>query len=69
MWRIDADGQRQFTGGHDDWGGAARLAARCSRFRPDVEEELVADEPRSCYNCRYRRWTASSFACTGSAVQ
>jgi hypothetical protein len=34
------------------------------RFHPDVEEELIADEARSCYNCRYRRWTAVSFSCT-----
>jgi hypothetical protein len=31
-----------------------------------VEEELVADDPRSCYNCRHRRWTAASFACTAA---
>jgi hypothetical protein len=33
-------------------------------FHPDVEEEQVADEDRSCYNCRYRRWTAASFVCS-----
>ncbi len=67
MWQIDSSGYRQFTGGHEDWQGAALMAARCGSFRQDVEEELVADEPRSCYNCRYRRWTAVSFACTGIA--
>ena len=26
-------------------------------------DEWVADEIRSCYNCRARRWTAASFVC------
>jgi hypothetical protein len=65
VWHIDQNGHRQFTGGYEDWRGAALMAARCQQFHPDVEEELVADDPRSCYNCRHRRWTASSFACTG----
>jgi hypothetical protein len=49
--------------GTNDWAGAAHIAGTCSHFTPDVEEELVAEEPRSCYNCRYRRWTAASFTC------
>jgi len=67
MWRIDQSGQREFAGGHEDWQGAALVADSCLQFLEDVEEELVADDPRSCYNCRYRRWTASSFACTSNA--
>jgi len=46
-----------------DWPDAARIAARCAGFRPDEEDEQVADDPVSCFNCRYRRWTASSFTC------
>jgi len=65
MWRIDQNGQNEFAGGHEDWTGAAFIAASCVRFLPDVEEELVADDPRSCYNCRHRRWTASAFTCPG----
>ncbi len=63
MWSIDRNGAREFAGGHEDWAGAAALATDCSLFRPDVEEEWVADAARSCYNCRYRRWTALSFTC------
>lgn len=63
MWRETENGEREFRGGKEEWSEAARLATRCASFRPDVEEEQVADEPRSCYNCRYRRWTAASFAC------
>ena len=66
MWSIDQNGYKQFAGGHEDWQGAALMAAVCGRFIPDVEEELVADDPRSCYNCRLRRWTATSFACTAA---
>ena len=65
MFYHGKNGLREFSGGHEDWTGAARLAAGCRQFHPDVEEELVADEPRSCYNCRLRRWTARSFTCTG----
>jgi hypothetical protein len=36
---------------------------RAKDFIPDVEEELIADDPRSCYNCRYRRWQADSVVC------
>ena len=63
MWRINRNGMREFPGGKEDWAEAARSAARCISFRSDVEEELVADDARSCYNCRYRRWTAASFTC------
>lgn len=63
MWQISRNGDREFMGGKEYWSGAARMAAHCSSFTPDVEEEQVADTPLSCYNCRYRRWTADSFAC------
>jgi hypothetical protein len=49
--------------GKSDWAGAAGIAISCSTFLPDEEDEQVADEPLSCYNCRYRRWTAASFTC------
>jgi len=62
-WIIDSDGVLVFSGGHDDWTGTARLAAACSCFADDVEDEQVSDDPRSCYNCRFRRWTATSFVC------
>ncbi len=62
---LDSTGQRQFAGGQDDWRSAAQVADQCLEFLQDVDEELVADEPRSCYNCRLRRWTARSFTCMG----
>ena len=55
--------KEEFPGGKEDWAGAARAAGDCKSFIPDVEEEQVADAARSCYNCRYRRWTAASFTC------
>jgi hypothetical protein len=55
--------EKEFPGGKEDWEGAARAAEDCQSFLPDVEEEKVADAARSCYNCRYRRWTAESFTC------
>jgi hypothetical protein len=67
MWRISREGEREFTGGRDEWHVAARLAATCRSFHPDVEEEQIADEARSCYNCRYRRWTRASFTCRAPA--
>jgi len=47
----------------DEWTTAAGLAADCNVFRSDVEEEQVADERISCYNCRYRRWVANGICC------
>lgn len=66
MWRFLENGTREFLAGKTDWTAAAREAQECDAFREDVEEEIVADEPRSCYNCRYRRWTACSFMCMHS---
>ena len=63
MWFADQNGMKEFQGGMDDWKGAAMIAAACAGFRPDVEEELIAEDPRSCYNCRYRRWSIASFTC------
>ena len=54
---------RQHLLGSEDWEVAARQAAVCATFRPDVEEEQVADEAVSCYNCRYRRWAVDGIAC------
>ena len=63
MWRIDQRGVREFAGGKEDWQGAALVATACPSFSADVEEEQIADDARSCYNCRYRRWSAASFTC------
>lgn len=63
MFFAGPDGTGEFIGGKDDRQGAAGAAGNCGHFKMDVEEELVVDEPLSCYNCRYRRWTAASFTC------
>ncbi len=68
MWNVNFRGEMEFAGGKDDFAGAAQVAAACLNFLSDVEEELVADEAVSCYNCRYRRWSAASFTCRKHAA-
>jgi hypothetical protein len=63
MWRRNAKGAKEFALGKESWLAAAQAAVACPGFLLDVEEELLADEQRSCYNCRYRRWSADSFTC------
>ena len=65
MWRSDGRGGREFTLGKESWAAAAHAALECSAFVADVDEELVTDDERSCYNCRSRRWSAASFSCLG----
>ncbi|MDD4626318.1 MAG: hypothetical protein PHP87_04435 [Syntrophomonas sp.] len=62
-WLLTEEGRYGFQKGKDAWEEAAQVAARCPYFQPDEEEEQVADEKCSCYNCRYRRWTQKSFLC------
>lgn len=66
MFYRDNKGQKVFSGGKEDWGIAVKAARKCCNFTPDVEEELITDDERSCYNCLYRRWTAESFICCKS---
>ena len=68
MWKTNENGEKEFSGGKKDWKGAASTADKCLAFQSDVEEETVADETTSCYNCRFRRWTRSSFICCNSAT-
>lgn len=63
MWNINNKGEKEFSKGKIGWEAAASAARNCEFFKCDIEEELVADECISCYNCRYRRWTAASFIC------
>lgn len=67
MWLINRRGEREFRHGQEAYGLAADTARSCHAFCPDVEEEWIANEDRSCYNCRLRRWTAASFLCLGPA--
>lgn len=63
MWFVNRKEGNVFMQGKDDPVAAADAAASCISFHPDVEEEMVTDELVSCYNCRYRRWSADSFTC------
>lgn len=56
-------GEREFAGTKDDWDAAARLAENCNDFMADDDEEMISDQLRSCFNCRFRRWTQTSFVC------
>jgi hypothetical protein len=60
---LKLNGKSEYPGGSEDWKVVAEIAKNCVYFCPDVEEEQVADELRSCYNCKYRRWTRRSFTC------
>ena len=66
MWVTDENGQRLFNCGLGNWEAAAAAASDCASFRADDEDEQCAEDDQSCYNCRYRRWTADSFACLAS---
>lgn len=69
MFVLNERQEREFTGGKLAWDEAHRLAAACGHFQEDVDDEQVADESVSCYNCRYRRWTANSFLCLKNVVK
>ena len=60
---IQKKGKKVFAGGKNSFTEAVYLAENCSSFAEDCEDELVCDDPVSCYNCRYRRWTQDSFEC------
>lgn len=62
MWKHK-NGKNVFTGGKNAYEAAERTAQDCAFFAEDCEEECVADAEKSCYNCRYRRWTNESFIC------
>jgi hypothetical protein len=63
MWRIDSAGLKEFTGGTDNYELAAKAASKCTGFMPDDEDEQITDDPKSCYNCRYRRWNITGIRC------
>lgn len=66
MWE-QKNGKKTFSGGKTAFEDAARAAEHCAHFAEDCEEECIADDARSCYNCRYRRWTKESFVCMKGA--
>ena len=66
VWEQIFSGKKYFKFGQDSYRLAAETAGKCSSFINDDEDEIVCDDERSCYNCRYRRWTADSFECMKS---
>ncbi|MBF7097310.1 hypothetical protein [Alkalibacter mobilis] len=60
---IFKDGRKIYNGGQNDYHAVSELAISCGRFSEDYEEERMAEEDISCYNCRFRRWIADSFEC------
>lgn len=63
MFFLNAQSQFEYRGGKTAWDEAHQIAVTCRFFEEDVEDEQIADEKVSCYNCRYRRWTMHSFVC------
>jgi len=63
MFTDNIQGKMKYIGGKNEYAAAARTADHCPNFKLDEEDEMVADQVRSCYNCRYRRWTEDSFIC------
>ncbi len=58
----------KFLYGKYDTERALAAAKKCDYFTEDCEEECVSDEPLSCFNCRYRRWTQESFTCMKGVI-
>jgi len=66
VWEQILSGRKHFKFGRNSYRLAAEAAGQCASFVRDDEDETVTDDNRSCYDCRYRRWTADSFECMKS---
>ena len=64
-WKKGNNG-RLFIPGDDSPALAESAAIECGLFSRDDEDECFYEEPISCYNCRYRRWTSISFECVNT---
>ena len=64
-----SDGRRLFLGGRENDELAVQAALDCGHFAEDYDEECMAEETVTCYNCRYRRWTQDSFCCMHPAYK
>ncbi len=63
VWESTPTGKKRFLHGKDNYPVAAEAAMQCGSFICDDEDETVCDDEKSCYNCRYRRWTVDTFEC------
>jgi|LGOV01.1.fsa_nt_gb hypothetical protein len=52
-----------FEYGQENYKQSRVTAISCKLFKADDEDEQVDSVLLSCYNCRYRRWTSTSFKC------
>jgi hypothetical protein len=50
-------------GADEDLAEAARIAAACTAYRRDDEDEDPLEGALSCFGCRYRRWVPGGFTC------
>lgn len=66
-WKQTRRG-REFLPGRDAPDEAEAAAKECGSFIRDYEEECIFEDAVSCYDCRYRRWTAESFECMKKTV-
>jgi len=46
-----------------DLAAAAEIAAHCTAFAVDDEDECYLMGARSCFDCRARRWVPGGFSC------
>ena len=58
------DGRWQLTIDGEEYGASRQLAALCTGFIADDEDEQVDDIERSCVNCARRRWLVDAIECT-----
>lgn len=63
MFLVNKQGDLEFMFGKEAWDKGHEMALKCHSFIEDDEDEQVSDIDRSCYNCRFRRWTSSTFVC------
>ena len=65
-WLDQSGAEAVFRGTVDlaaDLTEAARIAAACSSYRRDDEDEDPLQGAVSCFGCRYRRWVPGGFTC------
>ncbi len=63
LFIANKHGRPAYQGGQEDWEIVHEIAKSCTSFLVDDEDECVSDLDPSCYNCKYRRWTSTSFTC------
>lgn len=62
-FETNKHGRPAYQGGREDWERVHCIAKDCPAFLEDDEDECVSALNPSCYNCKYRRWTAHAFTC------